>query len=243
MPTKMKIRAHTILISDLHLGSKMCQSKELLTFLENIEVKYLILNGDIFDDLNFNRLDHWAWECFSQFRKMSNHCILVLNLGNHDHLHEKFMSCLLGIKVTKGFYWHVGNKRMFALHGDMWDVYIYRYKFISDIMTWFYSKLQDINGGAARKFVGWIKKHSKMLLKNSQAVKDGAIKLAKENVIHGIFCGHTHHAELEKINGTIYANSGTFESDIPTYIAIDEKTVKLYRWQNGKSTLLAEERL
>ena len=239
----MTIKAHTIIISDLHLGSKMCQSKELLSFLDRLEVRYLILNGDVFDDLHFNRLDHWAWESFAQLRKMSDKCTVVWVRGNHDIIHEQFMSCLLGVKVVSGFYWHVGEKRMFALHGDKWDVYIYRYKLISDIMTWAYNKIQNFNGTIARRLVGWIKKHSKMLLKNSQALRGGALKLAKEGAIHGIFCGHTHHAELEKSDNIIYANSGTFESDIPTYIAIDEKSVKLYRWQHGKSTLLSQENL
>ena len=174
MPTK--IRANTIIISDVHFGSPMCQSKELLKFLDNLEVKFLILNGDIFDDLRFNRLKHWDWEAFSQIRKISDHCQVIWNRGNHDVIHEGFMSCLLGVKVTNGYYWHIGDKRMYALHGDKWDVFIYKYKLITDIATWVYNKLQEMNLGIAKKITKWVKKRSKMIVKNNTAVKVGAMK-------------------------------------------------------------------
>jgi UDP-2,3-diacylglucosamine pyrophosphatase LpxH len=241
MPTKIK--AHTVIISDVHFGSPMCQSKELLKFLENLEVKFLILNGDIFDDLRFHRLKHWDWEAFSQIRKISDHCQVIWNRGNHDIIHEGFMSCLLGVKVTNGFYWHVGEKRMYALHGDRWDIYIYKYRFINEIATWAYNKLQEMHMGVARKVTQWFKKKSKILTRNSVEVKRGAIKMAKENAIHAIFCGHTHMAELCVDSGIVYGNSGTFESDIPSYLAVHEDKVQLYRWQNGKSTILAEQKL
>ena len=47
----MPIKFHTILISDVHFGSPMCQAEELQEFLKNLRVKTLILNGDIFEDL------------------------------------------------------------------------------------------------------------------------------------------------------------------------------------------------
>ena len=47
-----------IVISDLHLGSTVCQAKLLEEFLEwaVVHTRELIINGDIFDDLNFKRL-------------------------------------------------------------------------------------------------------------------------------------------------------------------------------------------
>ena len=43
-----------IIISDIHLGSNVCQSKTLISFLEKIEcgeidTNQLIINGDLFD--------------------------------------------------------------------------------------------------------------------------------------------------------------------------------------------------
>ena len=63
------IEYDTIIISDIHLGSPLCQAKELSEFLQQIRVKQLILAGDIFDDLKFQpcpakgcpRLTDVAW--------------------------------------------------------------------------------------------------------------------------------------------------------------------------------------
>ena len=47
----------------------MCQAKEFDAFLSNIRVQYLILAGDVFDDLKFNRLQHWHWQALGRFEK------------------------------------------------------------------------------------------------------------------------------------------------------------------------------
>jgi len=233
-----KIKTHTILISDIHLGSKMSQSNDLLLFLDNIEVENLVLNGDVFDDLRFNRLKHMDWEVFSQFRKMSDKCNILWVRGNHDFIHEKFMSCLLGVNVVKNFYWHIGKKRVLATHGDIWDIFIYKYKLISDVLTWIYNKFQEKNSELMRGFNKLLKEKSKMMIKNTEAVRNGAIKLAKENAINIVICGHTHIAELVEKDSIIYGNCGTWESAIPTYITIDENIIKLFQFENGKSILL-----
>lgn len=60
-----------ISISDLHLGSDACQVKKLEVFLENIEnrTRKLILNGDVFDSLNFSKLKKHHWHILSKIRK------------------------------------------------------------------------------------------------------------------------------------------------------------------------------
>ncbi len=54
-----------IVISDLHLGSDVCQAKLLEEFLTwAVEhCCYLVINGDIFDDLNFKRLTKRHFAC------------------------------------------------------------------------------------------------------------------------------------------------------------------------------------
>ena len=63
-----------IVISDLHLGSDVCQAKLLEEFLNwAVEhCKQLVINGDVFDDLNFKRLTKRHFACLEdhspQFR-------------------------------------------------------------------------------------------------------------------------------------------------------------------------------
>jgi UDP-2,3-diacylglucosamine pyrophosphatase LpxH len=44
------------IISDLHLGSDVCRADNILEFLYYLETENLILNGDIFDNMDFRRL-------------------------------------------------------------------------------------------------------------------------------------------------------------------------------------------
>ena len=52
----------TIIVSDIHLGSEVSRSKQLLDTLLQYRFNQLILNGDVFDDLNFKRLSKSDWK-------------------------------------------------------------------------------------------------------------------------------------------------------------------------------------
>ena len=45
----MKRELDLVILSDIHLGTYGCHAKELLTYLKNIKVGALVLNGDFID--------------------------------------------------------------------------------------------------------------------------------------------------------------------------------------------------
>ena len=53
----------TIIMSDLHLGSRQSQTKKILKFLEENESDILILNGDIIDGWAMKSKGKWNKEC------------------------------------------------------------------------------------------------------------------------------------------------------------------------------------
>ncbi len=61
-----------LVISDLHLGSDVCQAKFLEEFLEWAadHGRMLVINGDIFDDLNFKRLTRRHFACLKVIRRI-----------------------------------------------------------------------------------------------------------------------------------------------------------------------------
>ena len=77
-----------LVISDLHLGSDVCQAKLLEEFLiwavEHCD--QLVINGDIFDDLNFKRLTKRHFACLKVIRRNTDRddFRLVWVRGNHD---------------------------------------------------------------------------------------------------------------------------------------------------------------
>lgn len=51
----MKRNVDVVVISDVHLGTYGCKAKELLRYLNSIQPKTLILNGDIIDVWQFKK--------------------------------------------------------------------------------------------------------------------------------------------------------------------------------------------
>jgi len=77
-----------LVISDLHLGSVVCQAGLLEEFIEwaATSTRELIINGDIFDDLNFKRLSKKHFACLRSIRRHSDDVDfrLIWMRGNHD---------------------------------------------------------------------------------------------------------------------------------------------------------------
>lgn len=125
-----------LVISDLHLGSDVCQVKLLESFLKdinhgNIQTNELILNGDVFDSWDFRRLRKHHWHVLSLLRKLSDHVHVTWVGGNHDGPAE-LISHLLGVDVVEDYTLLSGGKYIYIHHGHRYD------KFISDhpILTW-----------------------------------------------------------------------------------------------------------
>ena len=120
-----------IIVSDLHLGSENCRAKELVDFLENIHVGFykttkLVLNGDVFDSIDFRRLKKFHWKVLSMLRKLSDEIEITWIQGNHDGDAE-IVSNLLGVQVKDQYEFQSGGKRILALHGHIFDQFISKY--------------------------------------------------------------------------------------------------------------------
>lgn len=231
----------TILISDVHFGSPMCQAKELERFLSGIRVKQLILAGDIFDDLRFNRLQHWHWQALSRIRKISDHCDVIWIRGNHDIVSAPTMSHLLGVVVRNNFHWTSGGKSFYVVHGDRWDAFLYKHRRLTSLSTWIYNSMQTLNGRAVRRFSKWLKKRAKLLTRNSAAVQFGALAFASRHGIDAIFCGHTHMPLLTRSGGIVYGNDGTWQSAEPHFIGISGTRIDLCEFDGDVAKIEATE--
>ena len=91
-----------LVISDLHLGSEVCQARLLEEFLEwaVTQSRALVINGDIFDDLNFKRLNKRHFACLRVIRRHSDRddFRLVWVRGNHDGPAD-IVSHIVGVEI------------------------------------------------------------------------------------------------------------------------------------------------
>ena len=208
-----------VIISDLHLGSKVCQSKLLLKFLSNFEdhdfSKKLILNGDVFDSWDFRRLCKKHWKILSLFRKISKHTNIIWINGNHDGPSE-VVSHLLGIEVVEEYVFESGSKNIMILHGHMFDNFIADHPVFTWIADRFYCFLQKLHLQGAR----YLKQRSKTFLRCSEQIEQKARAYAASKDCSVVCCGHTHYALATEIDSIEYYNSGCWTEVPCSFIGI-----------------------
>ena len=88
-----------VVLSDIHLGTYGCHSKELLRYLKSIDPKMIILNGDIIDIWQFNKsyFPESHTKVLRRFLKYVSADIPVYYLtGNHDEMLRKFADFEMG---------------------------------------------------------------------------------------------------------------------------------------------------
>jgi len=223
---KIKNKTHTLIISDVHLGSRVSRSREAAELLENFQFRKLILLGDIFEDLNFNELRPDDWKFLSLIGKISQTSKVRWVEGNHDQGLSKIFGIMIGAKVYKAYKWQYGGKKYVAIHGHQFDNFLVNNVFLSFLACKIYYFIQLFDFGDKR-ISRFVKRSSKGWLRLSDKVAKRAIFYARLRRIDYIFCGHTHKAIEEKRKGIHYYNSGCW-TDIPsTYITIDRDDIRI----------------
>ena len=84
MNTNLNNPIHTLIVSDIHLGTCVSQKDKFLKVLD-LNFKTLIINGDLFDNYSFHRYDKKDWKILSKIRKLTKTHNVVLVQGNHEH--------------------------------------------------------------------------------------------------------------------------------------------------------------
>lgn len=212
---------HTIVISDVHLGSPVSRPRELVKLLEHYSFRQLILNGDIFDDLNLKRFRESDWYFLRYLRYLSNDRTIkvIWVIGNHDG-NADLLSDLLGLRIYQEYKWTYDGKSYMAIHGHQFDHFLQKHVILSDIASWFYHLAQLLDG--ERQLLSrFIKRTSKAWLRLSHKVGDRALKYAYERGVEVVICGHTHQALYKSNDATVYYNSGCWTDTPSHYITID----------------------
>ena len=222
---KRKIKVDTVIISDIHLGFKFSRVEKLIAVMADYRFNRLILNGDIFDGLDFNRLNSEHWEVLSLFRHLSKFAEVVWIIGNHDGRIDR-LSRLIGVKINNYYLWRAGRKTCLAIHGHQYDRFISTNLLISNLAGAAFYFLKRFEG-KNELITNWLKRHTRGWLRLSDEVAMGAIKFAQHHRANYVFCGHTHLARQWEFNGVKYWNSGCWVESPSYLITIKGETVTL----------------
>ncbi len=229
----------TIIISDIHLGSKLSQTDMLITFLKNISFDRLIINGDVFDSINMKRLNKHHWKVLSVLRKITDKDKgkeVIWIRGNHDGFSD-LLTQLLGIKVYNEFMFDWNNKKVLALHGDIFDVYTSKHPILSEVADIIYKFAISIDP-VKNRISKFLKRNTKAFLRNAQIVRERSLAYAKHKNAQVVCCGHTHHQETIEEGDMTYLNSGSWTMHPATFIGFTKNKVKVAKFSHNDVELI-----
>ena len=238
-------------ITDVHLGTYGCHADELLTYLNSIEPKKLILNGDIIDIWQF-RKRFFPSSHLKVLKKIigmaSKGTDVYYITGNHDEMLRKFSGHSMGrFKLVDKLVLELGNEKAWIFHGDVFDISIQNAKWLAKLGGWGYDLLILIN-----RFVNWIllkmgrekyslskriKNSVKGAVKYIQSFEKVAAELAIDNEYDYVICGHIHQPKKEVYQNnkgkTTYLNSGDWVENL-TALEYSLKRWRIYNYNHDK---------
>ncbi len=217
-----------VIISDVHLGTYGCHSKELLKYLKSIKPKMLILNGDIIDIWQFSK-SYWPESHMKVVRRIlkfvTDGVPVYYLTGNHDEMLRKFADFNLGsFQLLNKIVLNIDGKKAWIFHGDIFDVTMQHSKWLAKLGAVGYDTLILINslsnwfltlfGRQKMSFSQKVKAKFKDAVKFINQFEQTAADLAVNKQYAYVICGHIHHPEIREIESTnkqgsvVYLNSG-----------------------------------
>ncbi|NBD21929.1 UDP-2,3-diacylglucosamine diphosphatase [Aquabacterium fontiphilum] len=243
-PAPWKVR--TVWISDVHLGTPGCQADALLAFLRQVECETLYLVGDIVDGWQLRR--NWYWPQAHNdvvqklLRKARKGTRVIFIPGNHDEFARAFVGHAFGgIEVAEEWlHTTADGRRLWVTHGDLYDGVIQCARWLAllgDQLYEFTLKLnRHLNTTRARMGLPYWSLSRYLKLKVKRAVsyvadfEQALAREARRRGVHGVVCGHIHHAELRMLDGILYANDGDWVESLTALVEHADGRLQIVDW-------------
>jgi len=239
-------KARTLFLSDIHLGFKHARVRELNEFLHRFEAEQIVLVGDIVDALSLARRAFWS----------ADHTLVVRTLlarqragtrliyipGNHDASLAMLAQMLRGqLEVHREWVHRTARgERLLVLHGDQFDGALPCPRWLTRLGDALYTATILLNHGVndLRRVLGrpyWslaecVKLSIGTSLRYIEKFEQLAAQHAHENGYDGVVCGHIHRANLKRIGGAIYGNTGDWVESCTALLENEDGELELLRW-------------
>lgn len=212
---------NTIIVSDVHIGSKYCLCEQFINFIKGIPAGCtVVLNGDTVD-YRHRHLSEKDMEALDLLRKESFSRRVVWVRGNHD---RRYILKDPGRIEFKSSY-SIG-KRLYISHGHKFEERrLYSRMFVA-FFRFFYD-LRIMLGAEPVHVAYYAKKFPHLYRFFRARVRRHAVEQARENGYEAIACGHTHFTE-DCAAGTIrYLNTGSWTESPIFYLAVNDKELRV----------------
>jgi UDP-2,3-diacylglucosamine pyrophosphatase LpxH len=245
-PAPLRLAVRTAWISDLHLGTPGCQATALLEFLRHLECETLYLVGDIIDGWQLKR--HWYWPQAHNdvvqklLRKARKGTRVIFVPGNHDEFARKYLGHTFGgvDVVREHIHLLADGRRLWVTHGDLYDGVIQCAKwlaYLGDSAYEFTLRMnRHLNSLRARLGLPYWSLSRYLKLKVKRAVsyvsdfESAVAREARSRGVHGVVCGHIHHAEMRTIDGVLYCNDGDWVESLTALVEHGDGRLEIIDW-------------
>lgn len=243
-----KARYRAVWISDLHLGTPGCQAEALLDFLRHVECDHLFLVGDIIDGWQLRRSWYWpqAHNDVVQklLRKARKGTRVIFIPGNHDEFARRYVGHNFGgIDVAEEWIHETADgRKLWVMHGDLFDGVIQCAKWLAHVGDSLYEFTLKLNRylNTMRARLGlpyWsLSKYLKLKVKRAVSYvgdfENAVAREARRRGVHGVVCGHIHHAEMRDIDGVLYANDGDWVESLTALVEHADGRLEILDWSS-----------
>lgn len=217
-------RYRTVWISDVHLGTRGCNDRLLIDFLDHVDCETLYLVGDIIDGWRLKKRFYWPERhnaIVRRFMKRAKHGARVVYIpGNHDEMFRQFSGMNFGgVEIRrKAIHVTADGRRLLVLHGDEFDAIMLAHRWLAFLGDAAYEMLLKLNvmvNAVRRRFdlPYWsLSKHAKHKVKNAvefiSRYEETVAREAARLKVDGVVCGHIHTAEERRFGDVTYYNDG-----------------------------------
>lgn len=230
-----------LVLSDLHLGTYGSHADELLEYLQSIQVKTIILNGDIIDIWQFKKKyfpDSHFQVLNILIEKICQGTHVYYLTGNHDDLMRRISPIkLANFQLVDKLIMDIDGQKHWFFHGDVFDSLVNHSRFIARLGGKGYDILIRLNriinnvlkafGQPPYSFSKRVKASVKKAAKFISDFENTAAELAIEQAYKYVVCGHIHEPVIKTLNteegSVIYMNSGDWVESLTSLEYADGK--------------------
>ena len=245
-PLADRCKYRTIWISDIHLGTKGCNARMLIDFLDSTDSEILYLVGDIIDGWRLKKRPYWpashndiVWRILKRAKRGTR---IIYIPGNHDEMMRQFSGMSFGgVEIARAaFHTTADGRRLMVLHGDEFDAIMLAHRWLAVVGDALYHLLMSVNRwvNAVRTWLGlpyWsLSKVAKHKVKNAvefiSAYEETVARAAAERGVDGVVCGHIHTAEMRDLGDVTYYNDGDWVESCTALVEHFDGTMEILHW-------------
>jgi len=239
-------RYRTIWVSDIHLGTRGCNAKMLIDFLDRTDSETMYLVGDIIDGWRMKKRFYWpsahndiVWRIMKRAKRGTR---VVYIPGNHDEMFRQFTGLNFGgVEIRrKAIHETADGRKLLVLHGDEFDTIMLAHRWLAFLGDAAYEMMMRLNVAVnrVRALFGmpyWsLSKHAKHKVKNAvefiSRFEEVVAHEAGTRGVDGVVCGHIHTAEIRDINGVEYYNDGDWVEGCTALVEHFDGRMEILHW-------------